>query len=133
MLHISIYLSIYLLFYLLFYISIYLSIYLSIVLSIYLSIVLSIYLLFYLSIVLSIYIYVIYNVGIADVEAEGYRVLASLGAGPLRRVVTCGGGAVNPVWRRLRERRLGVPVLSTPEGGGEASLGAALLGLREVP
>lgn len=66
--------------------------------------------------------------GIADVEGTAYRVLADMGATPLKRVVSSGGGARNTAWSRIRERALGVPVV--PAKRGEASFGAALLGMR---
>ncbi len=63
--------------------------------------------------------------GIAAVEAEGYRRLQALGAPPLRRVTTVGGGAANPAWSRIRSRYLGVPVAAAEEA--EAAVGAAWL------
>ncbi|HEY0665636.1 MAG TPA: FGGY-family carbohydrate kinase [Gallionella sp.] len=70
--------------------------------------------------------------GLARIEADGYARLAGLGTPPLRRVVTCGGGAKNPVWRAMRERLLGVPVgvaLNADAAYGSALLcaGAAVL------
>jgi sugar (pentulose or hexulose) kinase len=63
--------------------------------------------------------------GLARIEAAGYKLLAELGAPPLKRVVTNGGGANNPVWAKMRERMLCVPV-GTAEHS-EASYGSALL------
>lgn len=63
--------------------------------------------------------------GVARVEAEGYAALASLGASPLRRVLTCGGGANNPQWTLLRQKLLGVPTVRSPNT--DAAYGAALL------
>ena len=63
--------------------------------------------------------------GLARIEAAGYARLAELGAPPLRRVVTNGGGAKNAVWERIRERALGVPVSLALHS--EASYGSALL------
>lgn len=68
--------------------------------------------------------------GIADIEAEGYRALSGLGAPPLRKVITAGGGAANPAWRRIREQKLGVPVGIAEHS--EASYGAALLAKRGI-
>ena len=62
---------------------------------------------------------------LARIEARGYGLLAGLGATPLRRVETAGGGAHNPIWTRIRERLLGVPV--TRAVHTEAAYGAALL------
>jgi sugar (pentulose or hexulose) kinase len=47
---------------------------------------------------------------LARIEAAGYAKLAELGAPPLKRVVTNGGGAQNAVWKKMRERLLGIPV-----------------------
>lgn len=63
--------------------------------------------------------------GLARIEAAGYAKLAGLGATPLRAVITNGGGATNEVWRKLRERLLGVPVGVAAQV--EAAYGSALL------
>jgi sugar (pentulose or hexulose) kinase len=63
--------------------------------------------------------------GIAQIEAEGYRLLTSLGAPTLAEVRTTGGGAQNPAWTRIRERILGVRITSARSGA--AAYGAALL------
>jgi sugar (pentulose or hexulose) kinase len=62
---------------------------------------------------------------LARIEARGYGLLAELGASPLRRVDTAGGGARNPAWIRIRQRLLGVPVARAAHT--EAAYGAALL------
>jgi sugar (pentulose or hexulose) kinase len=69
--------------------------------------------------------------GLAAVELAGWQKLAALGAPSIRRVITLGGGARNPQWRRLREQRLGVPVLNRPSLSaalGMARLAASMLG-----
>lgn len=63
--------------------------------------------------------------GLARIEAEGYARLQSLGATPLKSVASSGGGARNPVYTRLRARRLQVPV--TVATRQEAAYGAARL------
>ncbi|MAS28522.1 MAG: sugar kinase [Synechococcus sp. NAT40] len=62
--------------------------------------------------------------GMARIEAEGWERLTELGAQPPKRVITLGGGARNPQWRRLRERILHCPVLTclTPPAAGVARL-----------
>jgi D-ribulokinase len=65
--------------------------------------------------------------GLARIEAAGYARLAELGAPPLKRVVTNGGGAQNTVWEKMRERLLGVPISAAAHG--EAAYGSALLSL----
>jgi len=62
---------------------------------------------------------------LSRIEAQGYGLLASLGATPVRRVETAGGGAKNPVWTAIRQRLLGVPVMRAAHT--EAAYGAALL------
>jgi sugar (pentulose or hexulose) kinase len=63
--------------------------------------------------------------GLARIEAAGYAKLAELGAPPLKRVVTNGGGAQNTVWKKMRERLVGVPVSAVVHS--EAAYGSALL------
>lgn len=63
--------------------------------------------------------------GLVRIEGAGYARLAELGAPPLRRVVTCGGGAKNEIWGKMRERLLGVPVGNALHA--EAAYGSALL------
>ncbi|MFW5954132.1 MAG: FGGY-family carbohydrate kinase [Guyparkeria sp.] len=63
--------------------------------------------------------------GIARIEAQGYRRFAELGGTTVRRVLSSGGGAHNPVFTRIRERALGVPVHKPQHT--EAAMGAARL------
>ncbi len=65
---------------------------------------------------------------IARIEARGYQLLQELGATPLSRVYTAGGGAKNPAWAAIRARHLQVPIV-TPRHT-EAAYGTALLALR---
>lgn len=65
--------------------------------------------------------------GIAGVEALAYRRLSELGGPALASIRSVGGGARNAVWRRIRERRLGVPFL--PVLSEEAAAGTARLAL----
>lgn len=63
--------------------------------------------------------------GLSRIEAAGFARLAELGATPLKSVATSGGGAKNEVWRKMRERLLGVPVVVAQHT--EAAYGAAML------
>jgi sugar (pentulose or hexulose) kinase len=65
--------------------------------------------------------------GLTAIEAQGWQRLAELGAPPLERVISLGGGARNPQWRLLRQRALGIPVLNRP--GLAPALGTARLAL----
>lgn len=62
---------------------------------------------------------------IARIEARGYQLLQELGATPLTKVYTAGGGAKNLVWSGIRQRYLKVPVV-TPSHTA-AAYGSALL------
>lgn len=48
--------------------------------------------------------------GMAAIESLGYRRLIELGATPLKKVMTAGGGARNGAWDRIRQLALKVPV-----------------------
>jgi len=63
--------------------------------------------------------------GLTVIEVAGWRRLMELGAPPVRRILTIGGGAHNPQWRSLRQRALGIPVLNRPRC--TAALGMARL------
>ena len=67
--------------------------------------------------------------GLADIEAQGWHTLTALGAKPPKRLISIGGGARNPQWRRIRERRLGVPVITSQQqpAAGVARLARASL------
>lgn len=64
---------------------------------------------------------------LAGIEARAYSLLAELGASPVCRVRTAGGGSKNPVWTRLRQQRLGPGVSVERAAMDEAAYGAALL------
>lgn len=63
--------------------------------------------------------------GIAKIEARGYQLLSQLGATPLTAVYTAGGGAKNPIWTKIRQRYLPVPISISKHQ--EAAYGTALL------
>lgn len=64
---------------------------------------------------------------LARIEAQGYVLLQTLGATPLRQVFSAGGGASNAAWTEIRARTMGVPVAPAPHT--EAAYGAALLAM----
>ncbi len=61
----------------------------------------------------------------ARIEAQGYQLLADLGAPALQRVLTSGGGSGNRAWQSIRQQILAVPVLLAARQ--EAAWGAARL------
>lgn len=65
---------------------------------------------------------------LARIERQGYQLLESLGATPVREILSAGGGAHNTAWTRIRARVIGRPVQTAPQA--EASFGAALLAAR---
>jgi len=65
--------------------------------------------------------------GMARIEALGYQRLQALGASPLRRVLTAGGGAQNQAWQAVRSRHLHLQVEVSPQTA--AAYGSALLAL----
>jgi D-ribulokinase len=69
--------------------------------------------------------------GLARIEAAGWQRLQALGAPAVRRVISVGGGAVNPQWRRIRAQCLGLPVLN--RAGWSAALGMARLATTALP
>jgi sugar (pentulose or hexulose) kinase len=69
--------------------------------------------------------------GLAAIEQQGWRRLRELGAPPIQRVISLGGGARNPQWRLIRQRLLGVPVRNRPQC--TAAQGMARLALSVSP
>ncbi|MBD2189645.1 FGGY-family carbohydrate kinase [Pseudanabaena mucicola] len=63
----------------------------------------------------------------ARIEAQGYALLRDLGASPVQQLYTAGGGANNPVWTKIRNRNLQIPMAKSSQM--EAAYGAALLAL----
>lgn len=63
--------------------------------------------------------------GLAGIEARGYGKLVELGAEAPTTIVSTGGGAANPAYGRIRERRLQRPVVVATQQ--EAAYGAARL------
>lgn len=67
----------------------------------------------------------------ARIEAQGYEKLQELGATPLQKVYTAGGGAKNKIWQQIRENYLRVSVHPSPQT--EAAYGSALLAYHSSP
>ena len=73
--------------------------------------------------------------GLSRIERDGWQRLQQLGAPAPKKLVTLGGGARNPQWRRLRERMLGLPIRSctTPPAAGVARLALTALQQKSSP
>jgi D-ribulokinase len=67
---------------------------------------------------------------IARIEGRGYQLLQELGATPLTKVYTAGGGAKNQVWSGIRKRYLKVPVVTPVHTA--AAYGSALLAMGKI-
>jgi sugar (pentulose or hexulose) kinase len=68
--------------------------------------------------------------GLSRIEKQGWQKLQDLGANPIKRVLTLGGGARNQQWRGIRELALNLPVLNYGNRSAAAAMG--LLALRSV-
>lgn len=66
--------------------------------------------------------------GIARIERDAYQLLAQLGAAPVRRLYSTGGGAANMAWSAIRKRVLGDIEFATADHA-EAAYGSARLAL----
>ncbi|AFZ29390.1 Carbohydrate kinase, FGGY [Gloeocapsa sp. PCC 7428] len=67
---------------------------------------------------------------IARIEYQGYQLLQQLGATPLIRIYTAGGGAANTTWTAIRQRYFDVPLVMSQHT--EAAYGTALLAMRGI-
>lgn len=67
----------------------------------------------------------------ARIEAQGYHLLETHGAPPLKAVYTAGGGAQNTVWQTIRQRHLQVPCYAAQHQ--QAAYGTALLAAHGSP
>jgi sugar (pentulose or hexulose) kinase len=72
--------------------------------------------------------------GLAAIERAGWQRLLELGAPPIERVISLGGGARNPQWRRIRELCLGMPVWNRPNLSAATGVARLALGaLKQEP
>lgn len=63
--------------------------------------------------------------GIANIEAEGYKKLQSLGAASPNKIFTAGGGSKNLAWKKIRTKATGIEIVNAAHS--EACYGSALL------
>jgi sugar (pentulose or hexulose) kinase len=63
--------------------------------------------------------------GMANIEAEGYKKLQSLGAVTTSRIFTAGGGSKNLAWAKIRSKTTGIEIVDATHS--EACYGSALL------
>jgi len=67
--------------------------------------------------------------GLSFIELQGWNQLSNLGAPSPKRIITLGGGARNPQWRRIRERIIGIPIISS---SSQPALGTAKIALNAI-
>ncbi len=67
--------------------------------------------------------------GLTKIEVASWKKLQEMGAAPPKKIITLGGGARNPQWRRLRERALNIPVKTC---SNPPAYGAALLAMDAI-
>ncbi len=65
--------------------------------------------------------------GIAEIEHKGYELLQLLGATPLSKVYTAGGGSQNNTWTKIRQSILNVPVQTSSQA--DSAYGSAILAM----
>ena len=68
--------------------------------------------------------------GISKIEYDGYKKLHELGAPFPVRIQTAGGGSCNPAWTAIREKIMGVKVITARHT--EACYGSALLAMQTI-
>ncbi len=67
--------------------------------------------------------------GLARIEAQGWEKFKSMNVEIPKKIITIGGGAGNPQWRRIRERLIGIPIRTCSK---QAAEGVARLALESL-
>ena len=65
--------------------------------------------------------------GLAKVEARGWKKFEELGIKSPERIISIGGGANNPQWKKIRERIIGIPIKISKS---KPAIGAAKIALQ---
>ncbi len=73
----------------------------------------------------SLYLQALFE-GLARIELQGWEKLSKLTSSPPKRIVTIGGGSINPQWRAIRERVINIPIITCKK---TTSYGTALLAI----
>ena len=64
--------------------------------------------------------------GLARIELKGWERLYNLTGSRPKRIVTVGGGSINPQWRAIREKIIKIPIISSQK---TTSFGTALIAM----
>ena len=67
--------------------------------------------------------------GLARIEAQGWRQLIKLGAPTPKRIITLGGGAKNPQWKKIREKEVNIPIYTSIK---PPALGSAIIAMQSI-
>ena len=73
----------------------------------------------------SLYLHALFE-GLARIELKGWEKINELTGSFPKRIITIGGGARNPHWRRIREKIIKIPIVSCKK---TTSFGTALLAM----
>ncbi len=73
----------------------------------------------------SLYIHALFE-GLAKIELKGWEKLGKLTGSLPKKIITIGGGAKNPQWRKIREKIINIPIVSCNR---TTSFGTALLAI----
>jgi len=73
----------------------------------------------------SLYLHALFE-GLANIELKGWEKLRELTGSLPKKIITTGGGSKNPQWRKIREKIINIPIVSSNK---TTSFGAALLAI----
>jgi len=67
--------------------------------------------------------------GLTKIELDGWKKLQSLGVPSIKKIITIGGGSKNLNWQKLRQRKIGIPIIRCKN---PPAMGAAILALKAL-
>jgi len=73
----------------------------------------------------SLYLHALFE-GLANIELKGWEKLQELTGSLPKKIITVGGGSINPQWRKIRENIINIPIVSCKQ---TTSFGTALLAI----
>jgi len=73
----------------------------------------------------SLYLHALFE-GLANIELKGWEKLGKLTGSLPKKIITIGGGSKNPQWRKIREKIINIPIVTSNK---TTSFGAALLAI----
>ncbi len=73
----------------------------------------------------SLYLHALFE-GLANIELKGWEKLHELTGSLPKKIITVGGGSKNPQWRKIREKIINIPIVSSKK---TTSYGTALLAI----